>query len=194
MKPGWEETRKHPEALLLPYLTTQVLKKDPLKFLALLYARTRFAPEEWAIFDKNQTAAGWRDGYLDVEYAHCFVALHGSKYGRIVPWDAGKVHGWDLCAFSRAKLILEAQCFLMHCLRTTVEGLLDGVDRDGSSTKWTALVESGFRASAGVESWSTYTNQPSSSPLMDFGRLLNLARSRLGEANDHLYLLQTDPV
>lgn len=91
------------------------------------------------------------------------------------------------------KLILEAQCLLMHFLRTAVEGLLDGVDRDGSSTKWTALVESGFRASAGVESWSTYTNQASSTPLMDFGRLLDLARSRLGEANDHLYLLQTDP-
>jgi hypothetical protein len=192
--PGWRETRHLREGLLLPYISLEVLMKDPFKFFALLHARTEFGPEEWVAFDKNQTNLGWYEGRFQVDYANCAVVLYGPRYGGVVSWDMNKAHRWDICAFPRAKLILEAQSTVMGFLRKAVENILEGANPsgEGASTKWTELAQSGFRRYTGVETWSLFSNQAYAKPTFEFDRLLDIAKSRLAEANDHLWLLQTD--
>jgi hypothetical protein len=46
------------EAFLLPWLTLDVLRDDPFKFLSLLHFRTKFGPEDWVAFDVLQTRLG----------------------------------------------------------------------------------------------------------------------------------------
>lgn len=193
---GLQELRHLREGLLLPYINLEVLSKDPFKFFALLHARSEFDPEEWVTFDKIQMNMGWYKGGLQVDYSNCAVVLHGARYGEVVPWNADKAHRWDICAFPKARLILEAQSTIMSFLRKTVENLLDGVNPsgEGAATKWIELAHSGFRRCIGAEAWSAFSNQAYSNPTFDFDRLLNIAQSRLSEANDHLWLLQTDAV
>ena len=168
------------------------LTKDPFKFFALLHARTEYGPESWVTFDKNQMALGWYEGRLDVDYANITVALYGPSYGEVVPWNTKAAHRWDICAFPRARLILEAQATFLTLLRRSVDAILEGVSGEGSSAKWNELAQTGFHRCIGVETWSSYSHQALTSPLFDFDRLLDIANSRLAEANDHLWLLQTD--
>jgi hypothetical protein len=182
------------ECFLLPWLNLDTLQKDPFKLFALLYGRTEFNPEDWVIFDREQTKIGWWSGRLEVDYAKCCVVLHGPNYGEICTWDTDKIKRGDIFGFPRARLILEAQSTLMGFLRKTVEILLQGVtgSTPTSSSKWLEMAASDFRRCAGDEPWSRLTDQPYFRPLFDWSRVLDIARSQLAEANDWLWLLQTD--
>jgi hypothetical protein len=107
------------------------LEKDPYKLLALLRTRTKFSPTNWFSFDLSQTSNGWYEGEVEVEYAECCMVLWGEKYGDIVPWAHGEAHRWDIAAFPRARLVLEAQSLLMAFLKKTVETILEGVTDKG---------------------------------------------------------------
>jgi hypothetical protein len=80
----------------------------------------------------------------------------------------------------------------MKFLRTAVDHLLEGIDCETSSAQWTDALDRTFCRSHGTASWNAYTNQAYPSPLIDFHHLVDLARSRLSNAEDHLWLLQTD--
>jgi hypothetical protein len=182
------------EATLLPYLSIEGLKTDPLRLLALIHARTAFGPEEWVTFDMDKILRPWERGRLRIEYAECCVVLHGPGYGDVVPWDKERAHRLDMIAFPMARPILEAQYLLMKFLKRIVVDILQGVDQSQRtiSTKWVELVSSGFRGSLGVESWSICSNQAFHGPICNFKRLLDLAKSKLEDSDDELWLLQTD--
>lgn len=56
--------------------------------------------------------------------------MHGSDYGKVVPWDKDAAHPWDIVGFPRAQLILEAQRHLMQVLRGVVERLTEDLPND----------------------------------------------------------------
>lgn len=75
-----------------------------------------------------------------------------------------------------------------------MEKLLDGVEGQGSSEKWTELTRNGFGKTGEAGSWSAYINQPySAPPNFNIDHLIKIASSRLAEADDHFWLLQTEP-
>lgn len=82
---------------------------------------------------------------------------------------------------------------IMTFLRNSVSDILDGVTTEGSPDKWTLLVNSGFRKSIGSETWSQFSDPAFSSPVFDAERLLLIAKARLEEAEDNMWLIQTDP-
>ena len=189
----WRKAREFREALLLPYLNLEVLRDDALKFLGLLYNRTKFDPEDWVSFDVHQTRTSWATGGFRTDFAECCIVFYGLNYGEVVPWNSDQVHRWDIIGFPRGRLVLEAQHFIMQFLRKIVEDLLDGVDRVGLSDKWIELANAGFRRSFGAETWSAFSNQAYSAPVFDVDRLVSISQARLAESEDHLWLLQTDP-
>ncbi|TVY82189.1 hypothetical protein LSUE1_G002221 [Lachnellula suecica] len=189
----WRERPEFHQALLLPFLNLEVLTDDPFKLLSLLHYRTKFEPQDWVSFDLRQTTSSWESGGVRVDFADCCVVLHGANYGKVVSWNTEQAHRWDIAGFPRGKLILEAQQILLQFLRKTVEQLLNGIDREGSADKWAELEASHFRRSVGSESWSAFSNEAFSAPIFDVSRLVESSQVRLAEAEDHLWLLQTDP-
>ncbi|TGO50030.1 hypothetical protein BOTNAR_0408g00060 [Botryotinia narcissicola] len=169
----WQPMREFREALLVPWLNLETLRDDPYKLLALLHARTKYSPEQWVAFDNHSMTASWVTEALRTEYADRCVVLYGSNYGDITLWNTTKVHQMDIIGFSRGRLILEAQSIILKTLRGTVEDLLLGVDTESSSSK---------------------CDQAFIAPIFDLDRLLNISKAAFHEAEDHLWLLQTDPV
>lgn len=134
------------ENFLLPYLNLGTLQTDSNKLFALLHVRTAFEPTDWTLWDRNQTNGGWLEGLFEVQFSDCFVNLYStSNYGDIVPCDVEKAHRWDICAFPRAKIILEAQCLLMRLLRVIVQLILEGTQGESGNLKWIQLKDTGFR-------------------------------------------------
>ncbi|TGO16561.1 hypothetical protein BTUL_0026g00130 [Botrytis tulipae] len=171
----WQPMREFREALLVPWLNLETLRDDSYKLLALLHARTKGLPEQWVAFDNHSMTASWVAGGLRTEYADCCVVLYGSNY--------------DIIGFPRGRLILEAQSIILKTLRGTVEDLLLGVDTESSSSKWYMLVDSNFRGASG-----SIADQAFIAPIFDLDGLLNISKAAFHEAEDHLWLLQTDPV
>lgn len=161
--------------------------------MALLYYRTKYDPEEWVTFDKHQLRAVWALGGLRADFSDKCIVLYGPNYGDIVPWNLAQAHRWNIAGFPRGRLLLETQQILMRGLRNTVEEILDGVDRDGSAGKWHQLANTGFNTAAGSESWSVFGNQAFSPPIFDINRLIDISKAHIAEAEDELWLLQTDP-
>ncbi|KAL8643535.1 MAG: hypothetical protein Q9226_008300, partial [Calogaya cf. arnoldii] len=192
----WREGRKYRIAWLLPYLSLEVLETDPVRLLSLLYNRSHYTPEQWATFDSRQLNAAWNAGFTTVDHSPKCIVMHGYKYGSVVPWEKEQAHRMDIVGFPRGNMVLEAQSFLLRFLRKVVEHLLEGIDLNspGASEKWTQMTSSGFRQTDSVEFWSPYLNQPfCAPPIFDVDALVSLARTRLELAEDHIWLLQTDP-
>lgn len=157
--PHWRDARKHRKSFLLPYLNAQALKTNPAIFFGLLHNRTHHAPEDWAPFDNRELTISWASGFYDLEYCGSCVVMHGSRYGDLVPWERKAAHRSDIVGFPRARLILEAQAYLLRFLHKLVDQILEGIDPDtpASSAKWVEMTRIGFRKSGDVASWSQYT-------------------------------------
>lgn len=182
--------------LILPWLNVEVLKANPAVLFALLHYRTFYPPQDWAAFDCRQLTLSWACGWLDVDYSAKCVVMYGQSYGEVVDWVAGPTHRADILGFPRARLVLEAQAYLMDVLFKVVDKVLDGVDDSqvARTDKWRELTTTaGFKRTGDVEFWSLYTNQAfSAPPLLNTGYLLSLAKTRLNEVGDHLWWLQCD--
>jgi hypothetical protein len=182
--------------LLLPWLNVEVLKANPAVLFALLHYRTVYPPQDWAAFDCRQLTLSWACGWLDVDYSAKCVVMYGPRYGDLMDWEAEAAHRADILGFPRARLVLEAQAYLMEVLCNVVDKILDGVDESQPARieKWRELTTaSGFKRTGEVEFWSRYTNQAfSAPPLLDIGYLLSLAETRLDAMGDHLWSLQCD--
>lgn len=182
--------------LLLPWLSIEILKTNPATLFALLRYRTHYAPQDWAAFDYRQIALSWARGWLDVDYSAMCVVMFGSKYGDLVDWEVGAAHRGDIVGFPRARLVMEAQAYLMKTLCNIVDNILDGFDsaQPVRTEKWQELTTTeGFKRTGEVERWSPYINQAfSAPPLLDIGYLLSLAKTRLDAMGDHLWDLQCD--
>ncbi|APA08519.1 hypothetical protein sscle_04g032890 [Sclerotinia sclerotiorum 1980 UF-70] len=108
--------------------------------------------------------------------------MHGLRYGEVVDWKACLAHRADILGFPKARLVLEAQAYLMSSLRKVVDGILQGVDTNASpaAEKWNSMVLMGFRHTNVVKLWSPYTNQAFSlPPSFSISTLISLAQTRL---------------
>ena len=182
--------------LLLPWLSLEVLKMNPMILFALLHNRTAYPLHDWATFDGRQLILSWAMGYFDLKYSAKCVIMYGPRYGELVDWQAGSAHRADIIGFPKACLILEGQAYLMGALRKIVDKILEGVDLSKPATpeKWKLMTKLGFRHTNEVELWSPYTNQAfSAPPVFSIDNLISIAQTRLDALADHLWFLQTEP-
>jgi HicA toxin of bacterial toxin-antitoxin, len=193
---NFEEVKDEAElrnTYLLPYLSLDDLKSNPLRFLSLLHCRTKYEFDDWVLFDVRQTKAGWENGVFATQFCKYAVQMHGPDYGGVVPWEKNKAHRWDIIGFPRAQLVIEAQSVLMGFLRKTVERLLENVSSASLSSTWQRLIGDGFRKSSEEETWTVFSNLAFlGPPNFSTDRLLEVATARSANAQDHLWLLQTD--
>ncbi|KAG9563939.1 hypothetical protein KCU71_g5110, partial [Aureobasidium melanogenum] len=182
---------------LLPYMNTTLMKENPLILLGLIHHRVQHTPEEWAPFDSDLVRQGWSNGMQSLEYCgHYCIVMNGVNYGKLVSWSKEAAERWDIVGYPRARLVIEAQALMYSRLRSIVDLILEGVKGDsvGASDKWQEMVQIGFKQSNNIELWSDYINQPfSSPPKFDVDYYCSLAKARMQAAQDHLWLLQTDP-
>lgn len=194
--PHWRKLCEYKSSWMLPYLSIEVLKDDHVKFLSLLYHRTRYTPQQWAPFDTAQLRFAWDNAMISTVHSPKCIVMTGSGYGTLTTWQKDAAHRFDIIGFPRGLMILQAQQHLMNFLRKLVEHLLTGVDSSapGASDKWEEMACMGFKQTNSVEFWSPYLNQPfSAPPVFDINDVLSLVRTKLESAADHLWLLQTDP-
>ncbi|KAI1770070.1 hypothetical protein F4818DRAFT_434334 [Hypoxylon cercidicola] len=191
-------SQKRRRQLLAPWLSVDVLKANPAVLYALLHYRVTYPPQDWAAFDCRQLTLSWASGRFDVDFSDKCVVMYGPRYGSLVSWEETPAHRADILGFPRARLVLEAQEFIMTTLRSIVDKLLDGVDNSlpARTEKWLELTaNAGFKRTGEVEFWSPYTNQAfSAPPRLDIDYLISLAKTRLDATGDHLWDLQWDPV
>ncbi|KAK1465406.1 hypothetical protein CCUS01_07523 [Colletotrichum cuscutae] len=139
----------------------------------------------------------WAYGYFDVEFSAECVVMSGPRYGDVVDWDAQWAHSGYTLGFPRARLLLEAQAFLMEALSRITDEFLERANAAGASAKtdkWRDLTSIGFRHPGETELWSPYTNPAFSRPLkLNIGYMVSMAQTRKEEAIDHLIDLQCDP-
>lgn len=182
--------------LLVPWLSVEVLKMNPMILFALLHNRTAYPLQDWATFDGRQLIHSWAMGYFDLNYSAKCVIMYGPRYGELVDWQAGSAHRADIIGFPKACLILEGQAYLMGALRKIVDKILEGVDlsKPANPQKWKLMTKLGFRHTNEVELWSPYTNQAfSAPPVFSIDNLISIAQTRLDALADHLWFLQTEP-
>ncbi|KAK5110324.1 hypothetical protein LTR85_001277 [Meristemomyces frigidus] len=149
----------------------------------------------WAAFDSYQFRDPWKVGLFALEFLPLCVVVHGERYGQTVPFRSDAAHRCDILGFPRAQLLLEAQSQLMAILLRVMDITLEGANLDDhASTKWATMCDEGFRLAGDVVQWSTYTNQPfSSPPLLNLDDVISTAQLRFDALADHFALLQTDP-
>jgi hypothetical protein len=169
---------------------------NPAVLFALLHNRTAYPPQDWATFDGRQLILSWACGHFDIEFSGKCVIMHGPRYGELIDWQAGPAHRADIIGFPKARLILEAQAYLLRTLRKITDKVLEGVDLDepATSEKWKQMTTLGFRHTNEVELWSPYTNQAfSAPPVFSIENLIYITQTRVEALGDHLWFLQTEP-
>jgi hypothetical protein len=120
--------------------------------------------------------------------------MHSAEYGKLVQWDKYQAHRWDIVRFPRAQLVIEAQSMLLKFIRGVIEGVLENVLRESMSNKWIELVEHVFRKSKEFETWTLLINQAFTAPsVLSVDRVGEIATTRFANAQDHIWLLRTDP-
>jgi hypothetical protein len=178
-------------------MSIAIMKANPSVLLGLLHHGVYDSPAEWAPFDNHQFAQAWCRGRFNLEYCgkYC-VVMHGVDYGKLVPWDKEAAERCDIVGYPRVLLIIEAQALMFSRLRAVVDLILEGVNHDtpGASNKWQEMIRAGSKQSNNIELWSDYVNQPfSAPPKFDVDCYCSIAEARMQAAQDHLWLLQTDP-
>ncbi|EXF81086.1 hypothetical protein CFIO01_12026 [Colletotrichum fioriniae PJ7] len=193
--PKLEESQRR--QLLVPWLNVEVLKASPAILFALLHSRALYPPEDFAPLDCRQMELSCATGNFDVEFSAKCVVMCGPRCGDFVDWDAQHAHSRYTLGYPRARLVLEAQTFLMNALSRITDEILEGADAGSASArtdKWRDLTFTGFRHQGETELWSPYTNTAfSRPPKLDMGYIASMAQTRKEEAIDHLIDLQCDP-
>ena len=181
---------------LLPWLNTKILMNDPMMFLRLLWTRTNYSPEQWTSYDNLQLRHAWETGSLPTGFCLQCIVVHGSRYGDLVEMEEDAIHRGDVIGFPRAQLVFEAQERLLSLLKRVVEQLLQetGTKVLGSFEKWSQLALKDPGMSKTLDFCSPDVYQPFlAPPEFSIDHLLSVAQTRLKEAEDHIWLLQTDP-
>ncbi|KAL8833660.1 MAG: hypothetical protein Q9170_004146 [Blastenia crenularia] len=212
------EQVKYRRAYLLPYLNLDCLSSDPRNVLRLLHYRTSYLPEQWVIFDNAVIQKAWERAIrLPERSVEGCITMCGSYYGFWKPFDHDEVHQGHAYGAPRGLLILEAQSKLLRFLRKFCEVILANPDvpkashpgqvtsastitledRAKNSRKWSSMIDEGSPRSKD-DPWqsfsSFYVNLPfSSPPSFDIDRMIEIAQNQATEAQDELWLLQTDP-
>lgn len=116
--------------------------------------------------------------------------MHGSDYGQLTKFDEANCHQWYNIGYPRAGLILEAQALLYNFLRRFLPLLLDNVNVEDGCLKWDQRVGGG-RQAANLERYAAdmFATSPAFAPHLLFA----IVDARKREAEDELWLLQTEP-
>ncbi|KAF6227588.1 hypothetical protein HO173_012117 [Letharia columbiana] len=210
--------REYRMGYMLPYLNVDDLSGDPTKLLGLLTHRTNCLPEEWVPFDYAMLWSGWKQCTLAEKSADGCIVMHGDQFGQWSTFDSIAVHRNDACGAPRALMILESQQTLLKFLRDLTTVILDGA-KPSKSLKTPAKVISTDPATdaiapRGLEvctEWSQFlnadqkkdqpwlsfgamfSNQPySAAPAFNIDTMIDIAENQADEAQDELWLLQTD--
>ncbi|KAK1447720.1 hypothetical protein CMEL01_09559 [Colletotrichum melonis] len=176
----------------------ELLHKAVPELEELQYINSRYVySDEKFRYGERTMELSWAFGYFDVEFSAKCVVMSGPRYGDVVDWDAQRAHSGYTLGFPRARLLLEAQAFLMDTLSRITDKILEGANAAGASAKtdkWRDLTSIGFRHPGETELWSPYTNPAfSRPPKLNMGYMISMAQTRKEEAIDHLIDLQCDP-
>ena len=202
------EQRSYRAPYLLPYLNRENLNDNACRLLRLLHYRAFTSLEDWIVYDNSQIQQAWKMGAFGEQSAHGCVIMRGNRYGATQEFDAGLVHSGIAYTTPRALALLEAQRRLFQCLRTVVamlthasndtlpssKVLLASSESQIFSEKWLKAVEVREESNAGRLSFGhMWSEQPfDKPPRFDIEQVLDIARNRAAEAQDELWLLQTD--
>ncbi len=207
-----EEVTHNRMALLLPYINLENLVEDSSFLINLLQNRSNYPPGQWVPFDNAQLQPAWRQALLPVLSAYGCIVLHGPAYGTWKTFSDDEVHRGDAYGTPRGLLILEAQKALMSFLRAMVDGiygnavlptfrtaptaasLLPSTAPTAAYDKWLPFLNSPSSREAARSSFgSVFARQPfSSPPVFNIDTLMDIAETRAAQAQDELWLLQTD--
>jgi hypothetical protein len=192
-KSDWHPHRKR---FLIPFIDIETLTKNPATFVGLVNARAHSLPEEWALYDSEQLRSSWGIGAFRIAFHGGAVVMHGSDYGKLVPWDKKAAHRCDIIGYPRGSLIIEAQATLLRFLRRAVEQLLEGLAADSPEfcAKWNEIIQHGLKLNNANANWSKFVHQPfTAAPQFEIEDIVSQAKLRLNATSDHLWLLQTEP-
>ena len=193
----WRITRQqHRATYLLPYFNKETLLSDPNKFLSMLHNRTYYDFRDFVMIDKQLQHMGFFNGALGIDYnAHCVDMSPTSNYGKLVPFSPSTAHTWLAVGYPRAKIIIDSQLTLYINLRKIVDVILSEVSNlpISKSNQWKQFIGNGCRLKPS-DIVSNYLDRAfAAPPRLDTDRFCDLASTRRKEAEDHLWLLQTDP-
>ena len=210
--------REHRIGYMLPYLNVDDLSRDPANFVGLLLHRTKCLPEEWVPFDHATLWSGWKQCTLTEKSADGCISMYGDRFGQWSRFDPNAVHRNDACGAPRGLLILESQQTLMKFLRVVTTVVLNGVKFSKSSnspatisstdpdtrstdaqylkvcTEWLQFLDVDRKKDQPWLSFGAmFSDIPySAAPSFDIEMLIDIAENQANEAQDELWLLQTD--
>ena len=190
----WQEHEDSEKFGLMFYLSVNDLAEDRLRFLSLLQARISYGLDEWAMFAYQESKTfcqihQWRSKLN----RHC-VVMHGSDFGKLVPCDADRAHRRDIMGYPAAETVLYVQKEIFKFLRAIVTKLVAGRSSLSGRQKWDERVQSNFQERRNLEALSEVRTRPFSRPLeLDIDHLVAISKSKAEEAEDVLWLMQTDP-
>ncbi|KAL9113688.1 MAG: hypothetical protein Q9227_002133 [Pyrenula ochraceoflavens] len=175
------------------YLSTDSLANDRSKLLRLLHTRTTSALEDWFAFDLIQTEFLCKCQRWRCKFNPNCVRMHGPNIGKLTQWQSDHAHRRDILGFPLAETVLFVQKEIFKLLRSIVLKLIKQGDPFSGCQKWETWVSSNFRNPQDLEVWSEFDVRPFSDPLtFDIDRLLKVAKAKSEEAEDILWLMQTD--
>ncbi|KAL8966046.1 MAG: hypothetical protein Q9183_003546, partial [Haloplaca sp. 2 TL-2023] len=198
---------RYREPLLLPYINVETLSKDGTKILRLLNNRTTHRPADFVPFDYMQILTGWCAGAFKEQTSLGVITMHGAQYGNWQPGTEFAVERGDDYPVSWALLILEAQLDLAKFLHDFVAAMTIDMPAPDPDPKpvheqslgldQSALKQPMDLGKSGRELGLSYYNEPVAPPppfnSSTIKTLLELTTEKGAEAQDHLWLLQTDP-
>ncbi|CAD6587437.1 MAG: hypothetical protein ASARMPRED_003099 [Alectoria sarmentosa] len=210
--------REYRMGYMLPYLNVDDLSKDPAKFIGLLLHRTKCLPEQWVPFDHATLWSGWKQCTLAEKSADGCIIMQGEQFGKWSAFDPIAVHRNDACGSPRALMILESQQTLMKFLCDLTTVILDGAKPSKSLMVPTNMTSTDaatdITASRELKIWTEclhfldtdkkknrpwlslralFSNQAySAAPTFDIDTMIDIAETHANEAQDELWLLQTD--
>lgn len=209
------EQEKHRHAYLLPCLNLDCLSADSSNLVKLLHHRASFPPHSWVVYDNAVIQAIWKTGVIREKTAEGCITMSGCHFGHWKALNADEVHRGEAYGAPRALLILEAQSHLLQFLRKVCVAILGddfayesraidastsvslGPINHRSCPKWISLINSESQPKEDVPwrslSWF-YASVPfSPPPSFDIDIMIEIAQNQASEAQDELWLLQTDP-
>ncbi|KAM0798500.1 hypothetical protein BDR22DRAFT_375830 [Usnea florida] len=208
--------REYRMGYMLPYLNVDDLSRDPTKFLGLLLHRTKGRLEDWVPFNNAMLWSGWKQCTLSEKSADGCITMHGEQFGKWSAFDPTAVHRNDACGAPRALMILESQQTLMKFLRDLTMVILTGSKsskslkapanntesaRDATRsrdfevcTEWLQFLNAEQKKDQPWLSFGEmFSNLPyTAAPTFDIETMIDIAENRANEAQDELWLLQTD--
>ncbi|KAF7186918.1 hypothetical protein HII31_11712 [Pseudocercospora fuligena] len=151
-------------AKLLPYLSVEILRDDPMRLLSLLHHRTSAMPEEWVSFDREQVFTMFHLGCFFMHYSESCIVMHGDMYGCPVPWNRSDCHSMLTTPYPLARAIMGSQCHLVKFLLDVAQQMVTPSQTREGNGDWLKQATTGFKASGQLEFWSSCSNRPFSAP------------------------------